>query len=117
MKSPKPVQLDSVSYKADYMLIPKDQEHLYLESDAKPSQKILPRTTKFPPLFSQLIMQRMKAKGITVTDEPKMTVKYNLTNVKNYRVAEENETPTVELNFSVSKSSDFFPKPEDAVPS
>jgi hypothetical protein len=120
MKNPKPVQLDGATYKADYMLIPKDQEHLYLESDVKlPENRVLPRTSKFPPLFLELILQRMKAKGITVTDEPKLTLKYNLTNMnqKNYRIAEENETPTVEFDFSVSKSSSLFPKPEDAVPS
>jgi len=119
MKSPKPVQLDSTTYKADYMLIPKDQEHLYLESNVKLSEKkVLPRAINFPPLFLQLMMQRMKAKGITVTDEPKMTLKYNLSNQeKNYRIAEEGETPTVEFELGVNKSSNFFPKPEDAVPS
>ncbi|RLU23420.1 hypothetical protein DMN91_003624 [Ooceraea biroi] len=117
MKDPKPIQIDSASYKADYMLIPKDKEHLYTESNAKlPEKRILPRTTDFPPLFAELIMQQMKAKGEAVVDKPQMTLQYNKKNMKNYRVAEEGETPTVKLNFSVSESSNLFPKPEDPTP-
>lgn len=115
MKSPKPIQLDSASYKPDYVLISKDKEHLYLESDVKLSEKrILPRTTNFSPLFAELIKQQMKAKGVAVDEEPQLTLRYNLTNVKNYKVAEEGETPTVKLRFTLDESCSLFPKPEDA---
>ncbi|KYN40666.1 hypothetical protein ALC56_04975 [Trachymyrmex septentrionalis] len=114
-KHSKPVQLDSSTYKADYMLIPKDQEHIFLNNTKVVEKRILPRTTDLPPLFSQLIINQMKAKGIAVSTEPKLDLQYNLTatDVKNYRVAEEGETPTVKLNFKVDESSPFFPKPEE----
>lgn len=118
-KNPKPVQLDAATYKADYMLIPKDQEHLYLENAKLPEKRILPRTTDLPPLLSQIIMRQMKAKGDTVSEEPKLVLKYNFDggNVKNYRLAEEGESPTVKLNFSLDKSSILYPKLEEVASS
>lgn len=118
-KFPKPVQLDSVTYKADYMLIPKDQEHLFLDNMKVPETKILPRTTDFPPLFSQMMMHQMKTKGITTTTELKLNLRYNFrgANIKNYRMAEEGETPTVKLNFRLDESSVLFPKPEETAAS
>ncbi|XP_029672324.1 28S ribosomal protein S34, mitochondrial [Formica exsecta] len=114
-KNPKPVQLDTATYKADYILIPKDQEHLYLENAKVPEKKILPRTTDLPPLLSQIIMRQMKAKGDKVSEEPKLPLKYNFDggSVKNYRLAEEGESPTVKLNFNVDESSVLFPKSEE----
>lgn len=114
-KNPKPVQLDTATYKADYMLVPRDQEHLYLENKKLPEEKILPRTTDLPPLLSQIIVHQMKAKGDKVFEEPKLSLKYNFegASIKNYRLAEEGESPTVKLNFSIDKSSVFFPKLEE----
>ncbi|XP_024874635.1 uncharacterized protein LOC112456373 [Temnothorax curvispinosus] len=113
-KNPKPVQLDSATYKADYMLIPKDQEHLYLNNTKVPEMRILPKMTDLPPLFSQLVIRQMKAKGVVAPAEPKLNLRYNFygRSVKNYRLVEEGETPTVELNFRVDESSVLFPKPE-----
>lgn len=116
-KNPKPVQLDSATYKADYMLIPKDQEHLYLENKKLSEEKILPRTTDLPPLLSQIIVHQMKARGDKVSEEPKLTLKYNFegASVKNYRLAEEGESPTVKLNFSIDESSVLFPKSKEVL--
>lgn len=117
-KNPKPVQLDTVTYKADYMLIPKDQEHLFLDNTKVSETKILPRTTDFPPLFSQMIMRQMKAKDPAAV-EPKLDLRYNLKggDIKNYRIAEEGETPTVKLNFKLDESTILFPKPEETAAS
>lgn len=118
-KNLKPVQLDTATYKADYMLIPKDQEHLYLENAKLPEKRILPRTTDLPPLLAQIIMRQMKAKGEKVSEEPKLHLKYNFEggSVKNYRLAEEGESPTVKLNFNVDESSILFPKSEEVTSS
>ncbi|KYM96750.1 PREDICTED: uncharacterized protein LOC108779047 [Cyphomyrmex costatus] len=114
-KNSKPVQLDSSTYKADYMLVPKDQEHIFLNNTKVVEKRILPRTTDLPPLFSHLIINQMKVKGIEVSTVPKLNLRYNLTaaEVKNYKIAEEGETPTVKLNFKVDESSSLFPKPEE----
>ncbi|XP_077262095.1 mitochondrial ribosomal protein S34 [Temnothorax americanus] len=113
-KNPKPVQLDSATYKADYILIHKDQEHLYLDNTKVPETRILPKMTDLPPLFSQLVIRQMKAKGVVAPEQPKLNLRYNFDggSVKNYRLVEEGETPTVELNFRVDESSVLFPKPE-----
>ncbi|XP_029171371.1 28S ribosomal protein S34, mitochondrial [Nylanderia fulva] len=116
-KSPKPIQLDAATYKADYMLVPKDQEHLYLENRQLPEEKILPKTTDLPPLLSQILMRQMKTKGVTVSEEPKLALRYNFEGaaIKNYRLAKEGESPTVKLNFSLDESSVLYPKLEEEV--
>ncbi|XP_012218345.1 uncharacterized protein mRpS34 [Linepithema humile] len=115
LKNPKPVQLDAVTYKADYMLIPKDQEHLYVLNTKVPEMKILPTETDFPPLLSQLIMQQMKAKDVAAPEVPKLFLRYNLNGAseKSYRLAEKNETPTVKLDFGLDDSSVLCPKSEE----
>lgn len=118
-KYPRPVQMDSATYKPDYILIPKDQEHLYQDNRKIPEMRILPRTTDFPPLFLQIILHEMKAKGVTASTEPKLELRYNFigASFKNYRLAEEGETPTVKLNFKLDESSILFPKPEETAAS
>lgn len=120
LKNPKPVQMDSTTYKADYMLVPKDQEHLYVSNTKVPEMKILPRETDFPPLLSQFIMRNQaKAKDVVASEIPKLTLRYNFNgaSLKNYRLAKENETPTVKLNFGLDESSILFPKSEETTSS
>jgi small subunit ribosomal protein S34 len=53
-KYPKIVEVCSVSYKADYRLIPKDEEEEYCKTESLltlDKVKILPRTVPFPPLL------------------------------------------------------------------
>ncbi|KAL0099123.1 hypothetical protein PUN28_020281 [Cardiocondyla obscurior] len=115
LKSPRPIQMDSSTYKADFRLIPKDQEHLFLNNTKVQETKILPKTTDFPPLFSQIIKRQMKAKGVEISEEPKLPLKY----VQNstYKVAEKGETSTVKFYNGLNKSSVFFPKPEETAAS
>lgn len=117
LKSPEPVYMNGSTYKADFELIPKAQEHLYVESNVPPPpKKILPRTMDFPPLFSQILIRQMKAKGITEPEQLKLTIQYNITNMelKNYKIAEEGETPTVQIQCEIDKSSLFYVETEAA---
>lgn len=53
-KYPKIVEVCSVSYKADYRLIPKDEEEEYCKTESHltlEKVKILPRAVPFPPLL------------------------------------------------------------------
>lgn len=105
----KPVQLDSATYKADYVLVHKDEEHKYLQSDISlPEKRVLPQTTDFPPLFSRIMIHQMKTKGIANPEKPQLTLRYNFTNIKNYRLSEKDEAPTVKLNFGPEKHGVFF---------
>lgn len=98
--SEKPIQIESVSYKADYVLIPKDEEAKYLNATGQPSYRIMPRTVEFPPLLKELLISQAKQMGKNITEEPKLKVCYNLTGSKNYRIAEEGETPTVDIKLT-----------------
>ncbi|XP_053987187.1 28S ribosomal protein S34, mitochondrial [Hylaeus volcanicus] len=101
---PTPVQIEKASYKADYVLIPKDQEHLFLNRKEQPARRVMPRTTSFPPLLKEFLYYQAKQAGQPLTEEPKLNLIYNLDGIKFYRVADENETPTVEVNIIEKKT-------------
>ena len=95
------VQLDSSSYKTDYLLIPKEDEERFCRAYTPPPQRILPRTMEFPPLMKEIFKRQMKAEGKPVT-EPRLTVKYNLTNnLELSRIAEEGEIPDFEIQIGL----------------
>ncbi|XP_033214840.1 uncharacterized protein LOC117171543 [Belonocnema kinseyi] len=95
------VQLDSSSYKTDYLLIPKEEEERFCKSYTPPTQRILPRTMEFPPLLKEILMRQMKADGKPVT-EPRLSVKYNLTNnLQLSRIAKKGETPDFEIKIGL----------------
>lgn len=95
-KLPNPITIESASYKTDYKLIPKDEESAYCKDVAPPAMKILPKTMEFPPLMKELIMREMKEKGEDVK-EPRLTIVYHLDRSNNFKIAEDGETPTVEI--------------------
>ncbi|CAG9831566.1 unnamed protein product [Diabrotica balteata] len=95
---PEPVLIEGISYKTDYRLLPKDEEEEYCKTSAYKYQKILPKTMDFPPLLKEIIKRIAKSKGENVTEDPKLNIFYNQTSLQHsYRVAEENEKPTVEI--------------------
>lgn len=100
-KDKKIVQIDSASYKADYQLIPKDQEYKFKPIEVQ-QEVIMPRTTNFPPLLREIILRKLKAKG--VEEEPEMLLHYNDYGNKLYRVAKEGETPTVNITLGHGKT-------------
>lgn len=119
-KNLEPVQMDGATYKPDYVLIPKDQEHLYLQSTVLPRErKIMPRTTEFPPLYLQMLLRQMKSKDVVEHEQLKLPIAYNISkmDIKGYRIAEEGETPTVKFEYGIKKDSVFYPKTETSSPS
>ncbi|XP_015590914.1 28S ribosomal protein S34, mitochondrial isoform X2 [Cephus cinctus] len=99
------VQIDRSSYKADYILIPKDEEYKYCQPPKETNPVILPRTVDFPPLLKELVLRDMKAAGTPVTEEPRLQLHYNITNsnIKKYRPAKEGEKPDIEFTMSMGK--------------
>lgn len=98
--NPKPVCIESTSYKTDYRLIPKDEEQRYFQY--KPSvinETVFPRTMVFPPLMREVLIREMKIKGDTVV-EPVMDIAYN---DKKRRIAKEGERPTIEFKMDLGK--------------
>nr|CAH7727075.1 unnamed protein product [Callosobruchus chinensis] len=101
---PKPVLLESSTYKTDYKLIPKDEEEKYCKKPVSSvAEHILPRTMEFPPLLKELLIREAEARGQKI-EEPKLEVAYNRRSIKtSYRVAKEGETPTVEIAVGLGK--------------
>ncbi|XP_044269367.1 uncharacterized protein LOC123014364 [Tribolium madens] len=100
---PKPITIESTSYKADYQLIPKDEEHNYSTIvETKREIAILQRTMEFPPLMKDVLMRENRAKGEDVQDL-KLEIVYHKTKTGKYRVAEEGETPTVTFQANIQE--------------
>ncbi|CAK9834457.1 hypothetical protein ANTRET_LOCUS10983 [Anthophora retusa] len=101
-RSPEPFQIDCVSVKADYVLIHKDHEKKYTSATAIPPQRVMPRTADLPPLLKEILIreaQQMKQEN----PDLKLKLVYNFSGFKNYRIAEEGETPTVEIGMQLEK--------------
>jgi len=96
---PKPIVINSTSYKADYRLIPKDQENNYCKVTEKAPIKIISREMEFPPLLKEFIQEETGIKN------PKMPVKFKETRDKLCRLANENEKPTIEIGIGLGKLS------------
>lgn len=103
---PEPVIIYKTSYKADYRLIPKDEEAEYckiVQEKSANEQKIMPRTTDFPPLLKELIVRESKARGVP-NEDPKLDIVYcKVALAKKYRVAQEGETPSYEIPCGLGK--------------
>lgn len=96
-----PVQIDTVTYKPDYILIPKDQEANYINRTQQPTQRIMPTTTNFPPLLKEILMRQKNLKE--ESSDLKLKLKYAPLGIKNYKVAEEGETPTVNIDIGLGE--------------
>lgn len=104
--APKLVEMCSVTYKADFKLIPKDEEVLYCQRkgvEVKSEERILPNAIPFPPLLKELIMKDLLSKGGVVKEEPKLYLKYRKGRENNVKVADDQNTANVELKIGIGK--------------
>ncbi|XP_014296840.1 28S ribosomal protein S34, mitochondrial [Microplitis demolitor] len=97
------VQIDGASYKADYQLVPKDEEYKYLNATTSKPEVIYSKTMELPPLLREIAIRNMKAKGQTVTQEPEMDIVYNQMGFKFYRIAKDGEKPTFTPKIGLGK--------------
>ncbi|KAH8380425.1 hypothetical protein KR009_010667 [Drosophila setifemur] len=97
---PKPVEIYSTSYKADYELVPQEQESQYLKNDKKVEQVVLPTKIDLPPLLREFVSEE------TGNPNLQMKVHFKLTNNKVARLAKDGEKPSI--NFGVGLGE---PKP------
>ncbi|KAF7270430.1 hypothetical protein GWI33_016580 [Rhynchophorus ferrugineus] len=94
---PKPILLESATYKPDYKLIPKDEEANFCKNIPKSDTpaRILPRTMDFPPLMKELIIQEGILKGGATKEDLELEIAYNKMSQKSkYRIADKGEQPT-----------------------
>lgn len=73
-------------------------------------EKILPRSSEFPPLLKELLIQEKIAKGEDPTVELRLPLKYGQGPNRNWRVAEEGETPTIKfcINLGTPASPNLY---------
>lgn len=95
---PKPVEIFSASYKADYQLIPKHEEAALCKVSATRAEKILPTEIELPPLLRAFVEEE---RGV---QNPKIPVTLKHTKEKFYRLAKEGEQPTIEVGMGLVKS-------------
>jgi len=100
---PKPVEIYSTSYKADYELVPREEEHKFLKNNKKVEQVILPTKIDFPPLLREYIRDE------TGEMNPLMNVHFKKTHNKQARLAQPGEKPTLQVSMDLGK-----PKPASA---
>lgn len=101
---PKPIYIESTSYKPDYQLIPKDDEKDFCKpkESIQHNEKILPKTMVLPPLLKEFLIQEMKMKGEFVK-EPLMEIAYSRTTLRDCRIANEGEKPSFEFEIGLGK--------------
>ncbi|KFB48790.1 AGAP006953-PA-like protein [Anopheles sinensis] len=95
-KSPNLVQIESVSYKADYRLLAKHEEASYCKLVER-QEKIFPREIDLPPLLKEFVARE------TGMPAPKVPIKLKVGRESRYRVAEGNEQPTVQVTMNIGK--------------
>lgn len=100
---PKPRTIESTSYKADYRLIPKDEEESYCRKiEVKTETPILQKTMEFPPLMRDVLIREKKAKGEDVQDL-KLDIVYNKHVLQKSKLAEDGEKPTVTIQLNMQQ--------------
>lgn len=96
---PKPIEIFSASYKADYQLIPKHEEAEFCKlSTPSRVEKILPTEIDLPPLLRAFVEKETGVKN------PKIPLKLKHTKEKFYRLAKDGEQPTINVEMALDPS-------------
>ncbi|XP_064541751.1 uncharacterized protein mRpS34 [Drosophila montana] len=106
---PKPVEIYSTSYKADYELVPVDQEHKFLTNTKKVEPVVLPTQMELPPLLREYI------KDETSEANPLINVHFKKTHNKLARLAQAGEQPTRQLSMDVGQPTKVSAKLYDGL--
>lgn len=101
---PKPVEIYSTSYKADYELVDKEDEHKFLQNTKKVSEKVLSNKVEFPPLLREFITKE------TGEQNPMMKVHFKEKDNKFVRLAKDGEEPTIKMVMSLGQPSEVGKK-------
>ncbi|CAD7083554.1 unnamed protein product [Hermetia illucens] len=92
---PRPTEICSTSYKADYKLIPKSEEEQYCKITSAMQERILPSTIDFPPLLKEFIVEE------TGNQNPVLNIHFKERLNKYCRIAKEGETPNVKVTMGL----------------
>ncbi|KAK7868236.1 hypothetical protein R5R35_000638 [Gryllus longicercus] len=101
-KYPELVRLSGVTFKADYKLIPKDEEASYCKCNINKRIKVLPRTAPLPPLLRALVIRDRRSQG-QPESEPRMVLQYKQSIDNVARLESEDTLPTIEIKMDLGK--------------
>ncbi|XP_044752327.1 28S ribosomal protein S34, mitochondrial [Coccinella septempunctata] len=99
-KCPEHSMINLASYKADYKLIPKDEEANYIDNKAL-ATRIVPRTVELPPLLKELVIRENLANGDPAEKDNEVEVAYVQGPYARYRIAKEGEKPDFEITMGL----------------
>ncbi|XP_026762647.2 uncharacterized protein LOC113521330 [Galleria mellonella] len=105
-KLPNLTEIYSTSYKADYKLIPKNEEEALFASvneAHKQPEVILPNIIEMPPLMKKFIVNDHEKKGLEPMKEFVMQLTYNHSPNRVQRIAKPGEKPTVDFTMGLGK--------------
>lgn len=96
---PKLVEICSTSYKADYLLVPKDQEQDVCQRQPSETnnERILPQTVAMPPLLREFVERETGQKN------PLLQIRIKPNREKIARIARDGETPNVSVTMDLGK--------------
>ncbi|KAI8426347.1 hypothetical protein MSG28_005200 [Choristoneura fumiferana] len=103
-KSEKLTEIYRTSYKPDYKLIPKNEEHKLLaalEEIKKAPEVVLPNSIEMPPLMKKFIVKDHEKKGLELMKEFTMPLSYNPSPNRVARIAKPGEKPTVQFTMGL----------------
>lgn len=101
---PKPIEIYSTSYKADYELVDKEDEAKFLQNTKKVEEKILANQVELPPLLREFVTD------VTGQQNPMMKVHFKKNDNKFVRLAKDGETPNIQMVMSLGKPSEVGQK-------
>ncbi|KAK9887128.1 hypothetical protein WA026_020575 [Henosepilachna vigintioctopunctata] len=99
---PEPLIIDAISYKADYKLIPKDEEANYCKGNSIP-MKLMPKMIELPPLLKELVIRDNIANNEPIDKDNEIEIAYKRGPFANFRPVKENEKPDVEVTLGVGE--------------
>ncbi|XP_077290411.1 mitochondrial ribosomal protein S34 [Arctopsyche grandis] len=105
-KDPGLFQIESSSYKADYQLIPKDEEEKYTTITQVLPDKTIPAFIEFPPLLKEIILLDHAQKGLPPPDL-KLRLNLNRSRVNRYKTDTTN-TEVLPIDIHKPSSKKYF---------
>ncbi|XP_053684167.1 uncharacterized protein LOC128734151 [Sabethes cyaneus] len=94
---PKPVVIESASYKADYRLLHKHEEEPYCRVIEQQEEKVIPLEIDMPPLLREFV-EKESGKS-----NPTIAIKMKPGHNNHYRLAREGEKANVEVGMGLGK--------------
>ncbi|KAL3275633.1 hypothetical protein HHI36_020386 [Cryptolaemus montrouzieri] len=102
-KYPEPYYIKAASFKADYKLIPRDEEEAYMKGSNPRPVKLMPKMIELPPLLKELVIRENIINGDPPEKDNEVEAVYATNVNNNFRVVKDGEKPDVEVTMGLGK--------------